>query len=256
MYSLPEPDPGPEPEIEPAAPRSPWSAVDIVVFAVFFLLTVLLLPYSFIRIWQIFNPALKVADLTAVDQVLLQGVLNVVLVGFIAFLIKVVHRQPFLETIHWFRNYEFPNSFLMALGATLAISVLIVSSFFPPSSPPPIERLLSSTSAMYIFAIFGIGVAPLFEEVIFRGFLFKVLSDIGGPGTAVPTTAALFALLHIPQLWGSWAGIALIFVVGYVLSFIRYRSNSLIPSFIVHTSYNAMLFGVFALGTFVQKGAT
>ena len=256
MYSLPEPDPGPEPEIEPAAPRSPWSAVDIVVFAVFFLLTVLLLPYSFIRIWQIFNPALKVADLTAVDQVLLQGVLNVVLVGFIAFLIKVVHRQPFLETIHWFRNYEFPNSFLMALGATLAISVLIVSSFFPPSSQPPIERLLSSTSAMYIFAIFGIGVAPLFEEVIFRGFLFKVLADIGGPGTAVPTTAALFALLHIPQLWGSWAGIALIFVVGYVLSFIRYRSNSLIPSFIVHTSYNAMLFGVFALGTFVQKGAT
>jgi hypothetical protein len=256
MYSLPEPDPGPEPEIEKVEPQNPWSAVDIVVFAVFFLLTVLLLPYSFIRLWQMFNPALKVSDLTAVDQVLLQGVLNVVLVGFIAFLIKVVHRQSFVETMHWFRNYEFPNGVLIALGATLAISVLIVSSFFPPSSPPPIEQLLSSRSAMYIFAIFGIGVAPLFEEVIFRGFLFKVLSDIGGSGTAVPTTAALFALLHIPQLWGSWAGIALIFVVGYVLSFVRYRSNSLIPSFIVHTSYNAMLFGVFALGTFVQKSGS
>src|SRR3989454_7671320 len=225
MYSLPEPDPGPEPEIEPAAPRSPWSAVDIVVFAVFFLLTVLLLPYSFIRIWQIFNPALKVADLTAVDQVLLQGVLNVVLVGFIAFLIKVVHRQPFLETIHWFRNYEFPNSFLMALGAPLAISVLIVSSFFPPSSPPPIERLLSSTSAMYIFAIFGIGVAPLFEEVIFRGFLFKVLSDIGGPGTAMPTTAAPLSLLDISPLCGSSGGSALLFLLGFTLFFLCFPSH-------------------------------
>src|SRR2546426_3050294 len=230
MYSLPEPDPGPEPEIEPAVPRSPWSAVDIVVFAVFFLLTVLLLPYSFIRIWQIFNPALKVADLTAVDQVLLQGVLNVVLVGFIAFLIKVVPRHPFLETIHWFRNYEFPNSFLMALGATLAISVLIVSSFFPPSSQPPIERLLSSTSAMYIFAIFGIGVAPLFEEVIFRGFLFKVLSDIGGPGKAGPPTAGLFSFLHISPLWGSWAGIALIFFVGFSPSVISFPADFLLPS--------------------------
>jgi hypothetical protein len=35
---------------------------------------------------------------------------------------------------------------------------------------------------------------------------------------------------------------------------VRLRSNSLIPSFIIHTSYNAMLFGLFALSTFVQKG--
>ncbi len=108
---------------------------------------------------------------------------------------------------------------------------------------------------MYVFAVFGITVAPLFEEIIFRGFLFKVLSDIRGPGTAVSVTAILFALLHLPQLWGSWAGVVLIFVVGYVLSFVRQRSNSIIPSFIIHTSYNGMLFGVFALSTLVQKGA-
>jgi membrane protease YdiL (CAAX protease family) len=89
---------------------------------------------------------------------------------------------------------------------------------------------------------------------MFRGFLFKVLHDIGGPGLAISATAGLFALLHIPQLWGSWAGIGLIFIVGYILSAVRARSNSVIPSFIIHTSYNAMLFGMFALSTFVQKG--
>ena len=250
MYSLPDP----EPEIERPEPRSPWSVIDLVVFCVFFGLTVLLLPLSVVRLWQVWNPALRVSDLTAIDQVLLQGIMNLVLVGFIAFLVKVVHRHSFIATIHWYRNYEFSHGFLISLGATLAISVLIVSSFFPPSSPPPIERLLSSTSAMYIFAIFGIGVAPLFEEIIFRGFLFKVLSDIGGPATAVFVTAALFALLHIPQLWGSWAGIALIFFVGYVLSLVRHRSNSLIPSVLMHTAYNATLFGVFAVSSVVQKG--
>jgi len=234
------------------APQSTWRIVDLIVFAVFSLLTVLFLPLTVLRVWHIFNPQLRVTDLTAV--VILQGLMDSVLIGFIAFLIKVVHRQSFVETIHWFRNHQFSTGFLISLGATLAISVLLVSSFFPAGEPPPIERLLSSATAVYVFAIFGIGAAPLFEEIIFRGFLFKVLFDIGGSGMAVSVTAILFALLHLPQLWGSWGGVILIFIVGYILSFVRLRSNSLIPSFIIHTSYNTMLFGVFALSTFVQKG--
>ena len=234
------------------APQSTWRIVDLIVFAVFSLLTVLFLPLTVLRVWHIFNPQLRVTDLTAV--VILQGLMDSVLIGFIAFLIKVVHRQSFVETIHWFRNHQFSTGFLISLGATLAISVLLVSSFFPPREPPPIERLLSSATAVYVFAIFGIAAAPLFEEIMFRGFLFKVLFDIWGPGTAVSLTAILFALLHLLQLWGSWGGVILIFIVGYILSFVRLRSNSLIPSFIIHTAYNTMLFGVFALSTFVQKG--
>src|SRR5438128_7431380 len=162
--------------------------------------------------------------------------------------------MSFIDTIHLYRHHQFLTASLISLGATLAISVLIVSSFFPAGEAPPIEKLLSSTTAVYVFALFGILAAPVCEEIIFRGFLFKVLFDMGGPAMAVSITAILFALLHLPQLWGSWAGVALIFVVGYVLSFVRLRSNSLIPSFIIHTSYNTMLFGVFALSTFVQKG--
>ena len=250
--SLPLSDP--EFPVEETVPQNPWRVADLVVFAVFFLVTVLFLPLTVLRVWHIFRPELRVADLTAVDQVIIQGLMNLILIGFIAFLIKFVHRRSFVKTIHWFRNHQFGVGFLISLGATLAVSVLLVSSFFPAGEPPPIERLLSSPAAVYVFAVFGIGAAPLFEEIIFRGFLFKVLFDIGGSGTAVSVTAILFALLHLPQLWGSWAGVALIFVVGYVLSFVRLRSNSLIPSFIIHTSYNTMLFGVFALTTFVQKG--
>jgi membrane protease YdiL (CAAX protease family) len=248
--------PDPLPELERPEPRNPWSGVDLIVFAVFFGLTVLVLPAGLIWLWRFFDPGLKADELTAVDLVLVQGLMNLVLVGFIAFLVKTVHRRRFLDAIHWYRNYEFANGFLIALGATLAVSVLIVSSFFPPSSPPPIEKLLSSSRAMWIFAIFGIGIAPLFEEIIFRGFLFEVLAEMRGTRIAVPVTAVLFALLHVPQLWGSWAGVALIFLVGYILSLIRKRSNSLIPSLIMHTSYNAMLFGVFVISTLVQKSVT
>ena len=242
-------------EHERPEPKSPWSAADLVVFVVFFVAAVLVLPAGMIWLWQYFiNPAFQAADMTAVDLVLIQGVMNLALVGFITFLVKAVHGRSFLETIHWNRNYNYGTRFLVGLGATLAVSVLLVSSFFPPSSPPPIEKLLSSTSAMWIFAIFGIGVAPIFEEIIFRGFLFTVLAEMRGKTVAVPVTAILFALLHVPQLWGSWAGVALIFLVGYLLSLVREKSDSLIPSLIIHTSYNTMLFGVFVAGTLAGKG--
>src|SRR2546427_4840500 len=243
--SLPLPDPHLGMEQPVSAPQNPWRMVDLIVFGVFFLFTVFLLNVIVIKFWG--------KELTAMAQVVLQILMDGMLVGFIAFLIKVVHGQSFLETIHWFRTHQFSTGFLISLGATLSISVLIVSSLFPAGEPPPIEKLLSSATAVYVFAIFGICGAPFFEEVIFRGFLFKVLFETRGAGTAVSVTAILFALLHVPQLWGSWAGMALIFVVGYVLSLVRWLSNSLIPSFIIHTSYNAMLFGVFALSTFVQK---
>jgi len=228
---------------------------DLIVFAVFCIATLFVLPFSIIRIWRIFEPGIRVSNLSAIDQIVLQGIMNVVIVAFIAFLIRVVHGQSFTKTIHWFKNHQFSVGYLISLGAILAILGLIVSSLFPAGEPPPIEKLLSSTAAMYVFALFGVAVAPLFEEIIIRGFLFTVLSDMRGPSTAVSVTAILFALLHLPQLWGSWAGIVLILVVGYVLSIVRHRSNSLIPSFIIHTSYNGMLFGVFALSTLVQKGS-
>lgn len=256
MSSVPDPEPSFVPiESAPVPRRSPWSFADLLVFGLFFALTVLLLPMGVVRIWRIFNPELSIADLTATDQVFIQGLMNLIIVGFIAFLVKVIHHLSFLETIHWFKNHQFGTGFLVSVGATLAVTVLFVSRYIPAGEQTPIERLLSSTTAIYVFAIFGIACAPLFEEIIFRGFLFKVLADISGPGTAVSVTAILFALLHLPQLWGSWAGVALIFVVGYVLSFVRQRSNSLIPSFIIHTSYNGMLFGVFALSSLLQKAA-
>jgi membrane protease YdiL (CAAX protease family) len=253
ISSLPDPQPFEQPEAPVPQPHSPWSVIDLIVFGVFFFLTVLLLPVTVVRIGRVFDPHLRLGSLTAVDQVLLQGVMNLVIVGFIAFLVKVVHGESFRATIHWFKNHQFKTAYLVSLGAILAISVLVVSSLFPSGEQAPIERLLSTNTAIYAFALFAVAVAPLFEEIIFRGFLFKVLADIRGPGTAVSVTAILFALLHLPQLWGSWAGVVLIFVVGYVLSFIRQRSNSLIPSFIIHTSYNGMLFGVFALSTLLQK---
>ena len=238
---------------EPEHTASAWRGADFVAFAVFFLATVVFFPIAAIYTIRVFRPGLRFSDLTAVHQIVLQGLMDVVLVAFIMFLVKVVRKRSFLETIHWRRQNLFSTASLVTLGVVLAITVVLASTLFPMPNQTPIEKLISSTRSLYVFALFGVAVAPLFEEIIFRGFLFKVFTDMAGPSVAVAITAFLFALLHAFQLWGNWAAIGLIFAVGYALAFIRRRSGSLLPSLIVHMTYNAMLFGLYALGTLVQK---
>jgi membrane protease YdiL (CAAX protease family) len=257
MFQTPEPDDriDPSPGFGPYEPSGhTWGPYDLFVFAFFFLVTVIFFPLAALSVMRIFRPDVRVQDLTVVEQVVLQGIMDVVLVAFIMFWVKVVRHRHFRETIHWYRRHPFRTASLVSLGATLAITVLLISAFFPTAGQTPIEKMISSARSLYVFALFGIFVAPTFEEIIFRGFLFKVFYDMSGPALAVPATAGLFAFLHAFQLWGNWPAIALIFVVGYALAFLRNRSGSLIPSLIVHTSYNAMLFGMYALSTLMQKG--
>jgi len=229
------PDPIQEPEYPPQ--RNLLAVIDLIVFGVFF--TAILFLISFIR-------------LPLVYAIPLQGAFNIVIVAFLACWIKFVRKQPFGEFINWFRSFRFPAAYLISLGAIAAITVLVVASLLPKTDTP-IEKLLSSNAAISMFVIFGIAVAPLFEEIIFRGFLFKVFLEIGGTGFAIIFTAAVFALSHALQLAGNWPSVILIFAVGCVLSVIRYRSNSIIPTLIIHTSYNATLFGAFVISAILQK---
>src|SRR5687768_16531381 len=111
----------------PQAPKNPWSIFDLLAFGVFFGLTLILLPVGMIQVMRLFRPNLQFTDLTAVDHVLLQGAMNLVLLGFIVFLVKVVHRQAFRDAIGWYKHHGYRLVFLVLVGSVLAISVLIVS---------------------------------------------------------------------------------------------------------------------------------
>jgi membrane protease YdiL (CAAX protease family) len=195
------------------------------------------------------------AKLPVIYAIPLQGLFNISLVAFIAGWVRIVRHSSFVEYVHLVRSRVFSTRSLIMLGTASAVSVLLASAFLPSTGQTPLEKLLTSRNAILVFAVFGVAVAPLLEEIIFRGFLFKVLGEIGGQRIAVVFTAALFALLHAGQLAGNWGSVALIFVVGLILSVVRHRSNSIVPSFIVHTSYNATLFLLFAVSTLLQKAA-
>lgn len=77
-------------------------------------------------------------------------------------------------------------------------------------------------------------VAPLAEELLFRGMLYPLLRVRMGPAPAILLNAALFAAAHvIPLLLPG------LFVVGLFLAYLRERSGSIWPSVLLHAMQNA-----------------
>ncbi|MFW3147241.1 MAG: lysostaphin resistance A-like protein [Thermoplasmatota archaeon] len=76
-------------------------------------------------------------------------------------------------------------------------------------------------------------IAPLVEELLFRGYLFKLLEDRAGSNPAVLVTASLFALAHF-----SIYGFIPILVMGGIMGWVRKRSGSIVPSLIFHSANN------------------
>jgi membrane protease YdiL (CAAX protease family) len=107
-----------------------------------------------------------------------------------------------------------------------------------------------STAALIVAAIFVCVVAPMAEELFFRGFIFGALRKlrivIGGRelGTwvAALVTAILFGLAHT----GSAAPRYLVplGLLGFVLCLLRWRTRSLYPCMALHSINNSLALGI------------
>jgi uncharacterized protein len=80
-------------------------------------------------------------------------------------------------------------------------------------------------------------IAPVVEEVTFRGFLYRGWAGALGPGGAVVATSLLWALLHVQY---DAFDIAQIFVLGLALGWIRWRSGSTVLTILLHMLNNVI----------------
>ena len=148
----------------------------------------------------------------------------------------------------------------VALGLVAAMSTYFIS---PPKDKLGIDQFFTSTSDAWLVTAFGIFLAPVFEEICFRGFLLPALA-IAFDWARLPRTAeareqwsrtttltsaaiifsailssALFAMMHFEQDAHLWAVMLVLFCVSLVLTAVRLRLDSVAASAIVHGSYNA-----------------
>jgi membrane protease YdiL (CAAX protease family) len=137
-----------------------------------------------------------------------------------------------------------PRALLWLAAAPVAALVLaacarIALRVTPSTGEAPVESFISWPSGMLAFATMGV-IAPLAEELFFRGYLFRVVLPLGKLA-ACAITLVLFVALHLAQSWGNWGGVLAVALTGAVLTWLRAASNSLLPCTLAHVLYNATL---------------
>ena len=230
----------------------PWGLRDFFLFIAFvpmglFAANILvLLGYALIQPTLHWRLAKQQLSTDPFFLLALQTVFYGLMLAFIFFLVAVDHRQPFWPTLRWRRITMWRALGCLAGGTLMTFAIALLPPVLPDATQFPLESLFNSRAAAYAIGAFAILVAPFVEEMIFRGILFAIFESQVGLRFAILITAILFGGLHVPEYWGAWNHMFLIFLVGLVFSLVRGMSGSLAPSVFLHVGYNAsMMIGLF-----------
>jgi uncharacterized protein len=157
--------------------------------------------------------------------------------------------KPVLTSLGWRRTPL--NLGIAALGgAVLALGIsLLASVLHTPEVPTPLDQFLKSPINLALFGVLAVTLAPLFEELFFRGFLQPLLSRTFGVLTGILITSFVFGLLHAPEYAWAWQYVVAVSLAGIVFGWVRARMNSIVPSTVMHACYNT----VFVIALIVSK---
>jgi membrane protease YdiL (CAAX protease family) len=98
------------------------------------------------------------------------------------------------------------------------------------------------------FIVLACVTAPVYEESVFRGFIFNAILRYGPPWFAIAFSACLFGLAHYQP--GNGGALAPLAAGGVVLAAVYYRTGSLAASMTTHALFN--LFTVVLVVVFHQ----
>ncbi len=117
----------------------------------------------------------------------------------------------------------------------------LMSLFFGDQggSNPLLQLVLTSRDpvALILLVITTVLLAPLFEELVFRGVLIPVLAKEIGEIWTVFASAFVFALAHL-----SVSEFPPLFVLGIGLALLRLTSGRLLPCVLMHALWNGITF--------------
>ncbi len=119
----------------------------------------------------------------------------------------------------------------------LATYSLILSSLAGLSVPEqPIDALFGSSRTGLILAVIFVAVlAPIGEEVFFRGFVYTAFRKKWGIAIAVVLSSGIFAVFHIiPLLYPP------MFIIGVILAIVFEYRGSLAPNILLHGLNNLL----------------
>ena len=237
---------GQSPEIVPEAPTDPaWNGWDVIrlVFLTIVALFVGVFTALLVARWWLY-PHTALGEIARIPLVIVAGQ-SLAYLLVLAYMYVLVTRErgrpDFFAAIHW----NWPSGTAVAAyvltGLALSVALQLLAHFLPIPKGLPIDNFFRTPAEAWALSILSITLAPLMEELFFRGFLYPVLARSLGLPLAVLVTALGFAALHGAQLMFSWGPVLVIFLVGLVLTMVRAQQNSVAAGVLIHMAYNGTI---------------
>jgi membrane protease YdiL (CAAX protease family) len=169
------------------------------------------------------------------------GLLSESLIIVPALLLVWRQKRPFYLT---FRLHKINTSLLLhSFAIGIVVFVIgdeldrLIASIFPMPQlwMDAMEKILEIHSVRDAVVIFTTAVifAGFAEEMLFRGMLQQTIEKYRDPAHAIVFTAILFAIIH----FNPWTALQITFL-GLILSYLAWKSNSILPAVILHACNN------------------
>lgn len=223
---------------------TPWDGEIVwqVLILGFFLLGQVILPIAFSILRQ--TPIFTTLGATE------SGKAGLILINYLSLAagglgVLYLSIKPFFPLPEgWFRVQLKGNWFWWGLGGYFtALPLVILISIINQqiwqgqggSNPIlPIALEEKNPTALIIFFVTAAIAAPIFEEILFRGFLLPSLTRYVPIWGAIGLSSLIFAVAHL-----SLSEVLPLTVLGMVLGFVYTRSQNLLSSMLLHSLWNS-----------------
>ena len=125
----------------------------------------------------------------------------------------------------------------VGLNGIFQAAVMLLTKILPPeiieSQNEHSSTILSGGIALAV--IYTVILAPICEELVFRGLIISSLEGTTKKWLAVVISAILFSVVHLPSL----IALGYTFLLAMVLGFVYIKTKSLIPCILMHMAFNA-----------------
>lgn len=136
-----------------------------------------------------------------------------------------------------------PVTWLACLGAQVVVGIVVVALGIPfASNTDAVSDLRSDRGYVLSLLVLAVVIAPIVEEIVFRGVVMRGLLSVCHPVLAVGLQAVLFGTAHFDPIRGI-GNIGLVMVlsaVGAVLGGAAYLLRRIAPTMIAHAILNGL----------------
>jgi membrane protease YdiL (CAAX protease family) len=234
----------------PSPDNPPWGWVAALLVWIASVALIFIVP-SVVVIPYVMSKGINLQDAEGLKSFLLTDFVAILLQTLLVIPIHAITLALSWAVVTNFKKFSFRQTLgwewggfkiwhIVAIIASFFLFAVLLNYLFGEQDNDLLRILRSSRAAVYIIAFLATFTAPLVEEVVYRGILYSAFQRSIGVPWAVFLATALFALVHVPQYYPSFATIILICLLSFILTLVRAKTGNLLPCIVLHTVFNGI----------------